>query len=357
MLFGQNIIIGFEGTHPNDRTVMEVSRLIEAGAIGGLIFFKYNILSPIQVRALTRHFHSLSAPHPLFLSVDQEGGRVERLSTSNGFKSHRSAFQIASLRDVEAAKVHYISMAEMVREAGFNLVFGPVVDHHDAACPIIGQYQRAYGSETAEITPYAEAFVESFRRLGILTCIKHFPGHGSSRADSHAGFVDVTDHWTADELIPFKAMITTGHADMVMTAHVWHKNVDQADPASLSGAWIREKLRTQLAYNGVVITDDLYMGAIMNHAPLKDAVARSFLAGGDIALLSMNAAARLNAEGRRETTLNLEDIRHHLEQLVDAGVLPLSLIEASALRVLSLKSFFSKYPQAVMPDCQKQFDL
>ncbi len=99
MLFGQNIIIGFEGTHPNDRSVMEVSRLIEAGAIGGLIFFKYNVLSPIQVRALTRHFHSLSAPHPLFISVDQEGGRVERLSTSNGFKSHKSALQIAALRD------------------------------------------------------------------------------------------------------------------------------------------------------------------------------------------------------------------------------------------------------------------
>lgn len=346
MLFGQNIIIGFEGTHPNDRSVMEVSRLIEAGAIGGLIFFKYNVLSPIQVRALTRHFHSLSAPHPLFISVDQEGGRVERLSTSNGFKSHKSALQIAALRDVEVAKDHYLSMAEMVKEAGFNLVFGPVVDHHDAACPIIGQYQRAYGSGTSEITPYAEAFVESFRRLGILSCIKHFPGHGSSRADSHAGFVDVTDHWTVDELMPFKEMTTSGHAHMVMTAHVWHKNVDPADPASLSSAWVRETLRTQLAYNGVVITDDLYMGAIMNHVSLKDAALRSFLAGGDIALLSMNAAARLNAEGKTEATLNLENIRHHLNQMVEEGVLPLSIIEDSALRVLSLKSFFSKHPQA-----------
>lgn len=342
MRLGQNIIIGFEGTHPNDPAVIEVSRLIESGLIGGLIFFKYNIVSPTQAQNLTRHFRSLSAPQALILSVDQEGGRVERLNVSNGFKSHPSALQIATLKDVDQAKSEYKSMAEMVREAGFNLVFGPVVDHHDEACPIIGQYKRAYGSSVSEITPYAEAFVESFRREGILTCLKHFPGHGSSCSDSHVGFVDVTSQWTEDELLPFKEMIRTRHTDMVMTAHVWHKDIDASHPASLSNTWINEILRSKLNYNGVVITDDLYMGAIMHYASLKDAVARSFLAGGDIALLSMNAAARLNSESlTNETIPSIKSILNHLDHMIDTGKLSLPLIEASVSRVLSLKSFFS----------------
>ncbi|MBX9696654.1 MAG: hypothetical protein K2X53_01060, partial [Alphaproteobacteria bacterium] len=174
MMLGQKVMIGFEGTHPNDPSILTLSKQIEAGLVGGLIFFKYNIDSPSKVNELTRYFHSLSAPHPLLLGVDQEGGRVQRLNATNGFVDFKSAKEIGDAGDVDAAYDHYTHMARITRDAGFNVVFGPVVDVHDAVCPVIGANGRAYGSDAKTVTLFARAFVDAHRDQGILTSLKHF---------------------------------------------------------------------------------------------------------------------------------------------------------------------------------------
>lgn len=343
-MLGQKVMVGFEGTHPNDASIRALSKDIEAGLVGGLIFFQYNVESPTQVYALTRYFHSLSAPYPLLLGVDQEGGRVQRLNATNGFRDFKSAKEIGDAGDVDAAYDHYRHMARITREAGFNVVFGPVVDIHDAVCPVIGGYGRSYGSDTKMITRFARAFVEAHRDQGILTSLKHFPGHGSSIADSHGGFVDVTKTWETRELIPFQNLIEDNAAPMVMTAHVWSDAVDPHKPASLSSVWM-EKLRKDLNYQGVVITDDLCMGAIMNHASLHDAVVASYVADSDIALLSMNALARLNAHTRfKVDALSVESLHAHIEMRLDAGILNVGALKTSCFRVISLKQSLALNP-------------
>lgn len=343
-MLGQKLMIGFEGTHPNDASIRALSKQIEAGLVGGLIFFKYNIDSPSQVYELTRYFKSLSVPYPLFLGVDQEGGRVQRLNATNGFKNFKSAKEIGDAGDVAAAYDHYADMARITRDAGFNVVFGPVVDVHDAVCPVIGAYGRAYGSDTKTITLFARAFVDAHLDQGILTSLKHFPGHGSSLVDSHAGFVDITKTWSPRELLPFKALIESRAAPLIMTAHVWSDAVDPLNPASLSKAWMQQ-LRTDLKYQGVVITDDLCMGAIMNHASIHDAVLASYVADSDIALLSMNALARLNAATRLEgDTLSLKGLHALIETHLDGGTLDKDAIKLSCSRVISLKASLNEHP-------------
>lgn len=336
-MLGQKVMIGFEGTHPNDASIRTLSKQIEAGLVGGLILFKYNVESPSQVYELTRYFRSLSAPYPLLLGVDQEGGRVQRLNSTNGFRDFKSAKEIGDAGDVDAAYDHYAHMAQITREAGFNVVFGPVVDIHDAVCPVIGAYGRSYGQDAKIITPFARAFVEAHRSHGILTSLKHFPGHGSSLADSHGGFVDITKTWSTQELIPFQTLIEDNAAHMIMTAHVWSEAIDPHNPASLSKRWMQQ-LRRDLNYQGVVITDDLCMGAIMNHAALNDAVVASYAADSDIALLSMNALARLNAHTRfKGDTLSVEGLHAFVEERLDAGILAMDAIKTSCSRVISLK--------------------
>ena len=152
---------------------------------------------------------------------------------------------------------------------------------------------RTYSRDPAEVTAHARAFVRGMHAAGVLTALKHFPGHGSSRVDSHHGFTDVTD--TANlriELAPYRALIAEGLADSVMPAHVFNRRLDPWHPASLSWYTVRRLLRGRLGFKGVVVSDDLLMGAITQHYGVEDAALLALGAGVDILLIAQNNARR-----------------------------------------------------------------
>ena len=220
--------------------------------------------------------------------MDQEGGRVSRLASAKGFANYPGAFEAAQAGDTTA----YDAMADAVASMGFDLNLAPVVDlaiQEDG--PAIAALGRAFGRDTAAVVTWARYFVETHRRAGVRTALKHFPGHGSATADSHRGLTDVTYTWHADEMAPFAQMIRSGHADAVMSAHVSHRLFDAEHPLSLSPSFLRATLREGLGYDGVLISDALDMGALTRFYSTEEIAVRSLLAGHDLLVFSHNPAA------------------------------------------------------------------
>ncbi|MBU1229022.1 MAG: glycoside hydrolase family 3, partial [Proteobacteria bacterium] len=213
--------------------------------------------------------------------------------------------------------------------AGINLDFAPVADVNvNPSNPVIGALQRSFSADPAEAAACAGAFARGLKDRGVLTAAKHFPGHGSSRADSHQGFTDVTATWSEAELIPFRELVRQDLADMVMTAHVFNARLDPAHPATLSRPVISGLLRGRLGFNGVVVTDDLQMRAVAGQYGLKETVRLCVEAGADVLLIGNNLDYD---EGIAGKTLDL------LMELVAEGAVPAGRIRQSHARILDLK--------------------
>ena len=292
------LLVGFTGTQVGGNE--EVRRLVCDVKVGGLLLFERytsgqprNMVSPEQVATLTRDLQALAARcagRPLFIAVDAEGGRVMRLSPRLGYPPTLSARDLGERDDPAFTEAEARRMGLMLREAGINWNLAPVVDVAvNPANPAVVALGRTYSADPARVSAHARAFVEGMHEAGVLTALKHFPGHGSSRSDSHQGFTDVTD--TADlsvELRPYRALIAAGMADSVMTAHVFNRGLDPWDPATLSRFTVRRVLRGWLHYDGVAVSDDLLMGAIAQHYGLEDAAVLALGAGVDVLLISQN---------------------------------------------------------------------
>lgn len=286
-MIGQMIMVGFVGdtrTHPWFRDVLAQ---VEAGQVTGVLYLRRNIRNKIAVRAMNAALsRRAGAKLPLLIGIDQEGGRIQRLTPRVGFSSTPSAHEISRTQTPEQAQATYEGLASGLRDWGFNLNLGPVVDVDiNPVNPIIGRLGRSFSAQPLTVSRYAAAFIAGHRRHGVLTALKHFPGHGSSREDSHWSMADITQSWSESELVPYRALIAQGHADLVMSAHVRHANLDPAPerrPASLSPAILTKLLRNTLGFDGVVISDDMQMRAISNNYSFADAVKRAVLAGTDI---------------------------------------------------------------------------
>ncbi|MGI9412115.1 MAG: glycoside hydrolase family 3 protein [Hyphomicrobiales bacterium] len=292
-MIGQMLMVGFGGTRPQQAWVKTVRGQVAKGKVGGVFFMGRNIKSKSQVKKLTRYFLSANAKMPPFVSVDQEGGRVQRLKSAQGFTSTQSAQAIARGKDVGAATRAYGRLAAQLRDTGFNLNFAPVVDVDvNPRNPVIAVHKRSYGSNPKTVETYARAFIKAHHRSGVLTVLKHFPGHGSSTKDSHNGLVDISTTWKAVELVPYAGLIKANSVDMVMVGHLYHRALSDrgTTPATLSRKAINGKLRGELNYGGVVITDDLEMAAVRKLYKKNDAIIRAIRAGNDILLFSQTAA-------------------------------------------------------------------
>ncbi len=293
------LLVGFSGTQVAGNE--EIRRLVCDVKVGGVLLFERfaasgqprNMVSPAQVTALTRDLQALAtqcAGRPLFIAADAEGGRVMRLSPRLGYPATPPAQELGERDDPAFTQAEARRMGIMLREAGINWNLAPVVDVAvNPSNPAVVTLGRTYSADPARVTAHARAFVLGMHEAGVLTALKHFPGHGSSRRDSHLGFTDVTD--TArlrTELAPFRALISAGLADSVMTAHVFNRGLDPWDPATLSRFTVRRVLRGWLHYDGVAVTDDLLMGAIAQHYGLEDAAVLALGAGVDVLLISQN---------------------------------------------------------------------
>jgi beta-N-acetylhexosaminidase len=344
---GQMIMVGFKGTKPSDIEVKTLERQAQKGLIGGVIFFAYNLDNPQQVNKLTTSFKQVQTPHPLLLAIDQEGGKVQRLQAKNGFTDFLSAKEVTK-RYANTSTDYYAGMAKMVKDAGFNMALGPVVDleynpKHQKLNPVIGALERSYGANPHIVSHYASSFITAFHQHGVLTALKHFPGHGYAQKDSHKGMVDVTLTHSPVELEPFYQLIHTDKADAIITGHLVNRNYDPVYPATLSRKTIKPLLRDK-GYKGVIISDCLHMGAIQKHFTFDDIIIRAINAGVDILLFSNNNAVSINttsSDGRIPSPQLVKNIITVIEQAVAEGKISPQRINASYKRIVKMKERMS----------------
>ncbi|MGV8834327.1 MAG: glycoside hydrolase family 3 protein [Devosia sp.] len=290
---GQMIVVGFQGDDVSDKSVAKLRDDLTAGRLGGVMLLKINIKTLAEVGEMNAAFRAASPDLPPLITLDQEGGAVERLTKDVGFREIPSAANIAASNTPAQAEAIYARMARSIAALGFTVNFGPVADLNlNPENQVIGRYGRAFSADPTIVAAYDEAFIKAHHAAGLLTALKHFPGHGSSTADSHEGFVDITKTWQAEELDPYRALIAAGQVDMVMVGHLYHGKYAEAGtqtPSSLSPQWIEGVLRTDLGYDGVVISDDLEMGAIRDHFTTLETVRQAVWAGVDVLLFSNTA--------------------------------------------------------------------
>ena len=224
--------------------------------------------------------------HQPLISVDEEGGKVQRLRAKNGFYGHYPSAKTVSKKGVQSAQKIYTNMAKEMSCVHINFDLAPIADVAiNPRNKVINGFGRSYGKSPKAVAIYDRVFMNQMHRYGILTSLKHFPGHGSSLGDTHDGFVDITNTWQKNiELEPYKRLISAGQVDSIMVAHVFNRRLDKNYPASLSRNVVTGLLRNKLGYRGVVISDDMQMGAISKHYELEDAIRLSINAGVDMLL-------------------------------------------------------------------------
>lgn len=298
---GQMIVVGFEGNSAEAASVTALADELAAGRLGGVMYLKKNVKSLADVREMNALFRAAADDYPPFITLDQEGGAVERLTKDVGFKEIPNAASIAASHTPIVAEQIYADMAKGIAAEGFTVNFGPVADlNTNPDNQVIARFGRAFSAEADTVIAYDEAFIKAHHAAGLITSLKHFPGHGSSTADSHEGFVDITNSWSPDELEPYRVLIAEGMADMVMIGHLYHADYADDDgetPSSLSPRWIDGVLREELGFDGVVISDDLEMGAIRDHFTLEETVTKAVRAGMDVLLFSNTAYQRPGLPG------------------------------------------------------------
>ncbi|HXG42788.1 MAG TPA: glycoside hydrolase family 3 N-terminal domain-containing protein [Dehalococcoidia bacterium] len=334
-MIAQLLVVGFRGLTAAEA---DVAAVIREEGLGGVVLFDFdvptrsplrNVQSPQQVRELTRGLQALSSA-PLIICVDQEGGRVARLNEGHGFPPTVSHEELGRRNDVAYTRQQAGQMAATLASVGINLNLAPVVDINvNPDNPVIGRLGRSFSADPRIVTTQAREFVRAHREHGVLCTLKHFPGHGSSSQDSHLGFVDVTQSWSPEELLPYRELIASGDADVVMTAHVFNARLDPQHPATLSRRTITGLLREELGFDGVVISDDMQMGAIRDHYSYEGAVELALNAGVDVLAIANNSVYEPDIARR---TIDL------IERLVREGRVPEGRIRESYARVQRLKS-------------------
>jgi beta-N-acetylhexosaminidase len=330
------LMIGFRGLEVNNEHF--IMQDIRKRHLGGVVLFDYdiptqravrNIESPSQVKALVASLKSVSAM-PLLVAIDQEGGVVTRLKERHGFPPTVSHQRLGELNDLETTHKHATLVAKTLADLGINLNLAPVVDLcANPDNPIIARYERCFSADPLVVSDHALQFIQAHHEQGVLCALKHFPGHGSSTADSHLGLTDVTNTWSRVELEPYGRIIKAGQADAVMTAHVFIANMDDRYPATLSRVTIRGILREELNYDGVVISDDMQMGAIVSHYGFEVAIRKAIEAGVDMLVFANNSVYEEDVAGRA-----IEVIRG----MVQAGIISEARIDESYRRIQRLKS-------------------
>ena len=333
---GQMLLVGFRGydVNPNDPVMVDARER----NLGAVIFFDQemadthlkgrNIQSPEQVKTLVGKLQG-AAKTPLFVSIDQEGGRVNRLKSTYGFPESISHEELGSRNDPAFTFSHAESMAKTLASVGINLNLAPVVDlDANPNNPIIKGKRRSFHADPEIVATHAMEFAKAHHKHGVLVCAKHFPGHGSAMGDTHLGYVDVTKTWNEREVIPFKRMIDAGLADVIMTAHVFNANLDADRPATLSKKVLQGMLRDKLGYRGLIISDDMEMKAISAHYGLENAIQFGIEAGLDILCFGNNMAYDPNIG---EKAMGI------VERLVESGKISESRIDESYQRIMSTK--------------------
>ncbi|WP_077368096.1 beta-N-acetylhexosaminidase [Anaerosalibacter sp. Marseille-P3206] len=302
---GQLVLVGLDGVELDDKTV----ELIESYYVGGFILFKKNINSVSQLVELTNSIKSINSKNtiPMFIGVDEEGGRVSRIP--------KEIIKTPKARDIGLIDDEHFSyeigkiLGNNLSLLGINMDFAPVLDiHSNSKNTVIGD--RAFGSTSQIVSKHGLLVMNGIKDSHVIPVVKHFPGHGDTYMDSHVNLPVVNK--TKEELeklefIPFKEAINNG-ADVVMIGHILLSNIDEEYPATLSKSLINDILREELKFDGVVVTDDMTMGAITKNFDIGSASVRSLKAGSDIVLVCFEHEKQLKVLNAIREAVNNNDI-------------------------------------------------
>ena len=324
------LVVGFRGLSVDEAPW--IRRAVTEDGLGGVILFDRhrsstrprNVASPSQVKALTTELRALAPDRALIIAIDQEGGLVTRLSPKYGFPEVLSEAAIGQ-KTVDEVRSWAEGLVATIADAGINLNFAPVVDIDvNPDNPAIGAIDRSFSADSAVVARDAEIEVEAHRSRGVKTALKHFPGLGSATANTDYGVADVTATWTDDELLPYRDLLAQDLVDVVMAAHVLNGQLDPNAPASLSPATIDGLLRTDLGWDGVVVTDDMQAAAITDAFGFEESIQLAIEAGNDLLLF---ANQQVYDDGIVSKMIDL------VESFIRDGTITEARIDASLARV------------------------
>ncbi len=316
---GQMVLSGFNGTDFNG----ELDTLINDLKVGGVILFSRNIEDSNQLKKLNLDIEEANKNIPVFISIDEEGGRVNRLAKN--IKTFESAKSIGDKGDIKYAYENGKEIGKTLKEHKINMNFAPVLDiYSNSKNTVIGD--RAFGDNERIVETMGIATMQGLKDEDVIPVIKHFPGHGDTEVDSHIGLPVVeksTDQLYDFEFVPFKKAIESG-ADAVMVSHILMKQIDDKNPATLSYNLITKILRNDMKFSNVIITDDMCMKAITNRLSVEEASIKSIKAGSDIILIGSDIG---------KTNSVIEKIKLAVER----NEISEKRIDASVYRILKLK--------------------
>ena len=321
---GQLVIVGFDGTGINEEALDYIENL----KVGGFILFARNIVDEVQTLNLLNELKEANSNNdlPLFLSIDEEGGRVSRLPES--FVKIPEMIKLGNKNDEDISYEIGSILGERVKSLGFNMNFAPILDiNSNPNNPVIGN--RAFGSTVELVSKNGLGVMNGIRDFNVIPAVKHFPGHGDTNVDSHINLPIIRktlDELKAFELIPFIKAIEED-VEMIMVAHILYPELDEVYPSTMSPKVIEGLLRSELDYKGVIVSDDMTMGAIVENYSLEEGVLSFIKSGGDIALV---------CHGRE----NPEKVIKRIEEAVNNGELSEKEIDEKLYRILKLKENF-----------------
>lgn len=322
---GQLIIVGKEGLEINEDDI----HLIESNEVGGFIFFSRNVDNEKQVLNLLNDLKGSNSSNkvPLFLAIDEEGGVVSRLSQIYG--KLPTAKKLGEKNDQELSLEYGKILGLSLKKLGFNLDFAPVLDiNSNPKNPVIGD--RSFGNTSSKVIDNGLSVMEGIHSQGIISSVKHFPGHGDTSVDSHLDLPKIDkslDELENLELVPFKEAINKD-ADMIMVAHILFPQLDDKYPASMSDEIINKLLREKLNFNGVIVSDDITMGAITENYSIGKGSIEFLKSGGDIILV---------CHGNDNPSIVLDSIKMGIEE----NDISMDDIDKKVYRILSLKDKYN----------------
>lgn len=314
---GQMMIIGIQGTKVDDDSLYMLNQY----HMGGVILFDRNMESPEQVKQLTSDLQVQSNEKvPLFIGIDEEGGDVVRMAEK--LTPPPSQKEIGATGDIEQAKTWAIKTAKSLKDIGINVNFAPVAD-------VGSNDKRSYSTDTNTVIDFVRAATKGYQQENIIYTLKHFPGIGKGKVDSHidSSSIDVVKEvLMTEDILPFKTIIDENEPNdyFILVSHLKYPALDEEYPASLSSKIMTDLLRNKLEYKGIIITDDMEMGAVANHNDFRSIGVNAVKAGADIVLVCHEY------EHQQEVYLGLLDA-------VNSGEISQERIDESVKRIIKVK--------------------
>ena len=314
---GQMVMIGIQGTKVDDDSLY----MLHQFHMGGVILFDRNMDSPEQVKQLTSDLQAQSNEKvPLFIGIDEEGGDVVRMAEK--LTPPPSQKEIGATGDIEQAKTWAIKTAKSLKDMGINVNFAPVAD-------VGSNDKRSYSTDTNTVIDFVRAATKGYQQENIIYSLKHFPGIGKGKVDSHvdSSSIDVAKEvLMTEDILPFKTIIDENEPNdyFILVSHLKYPALDEEYPASLSSKIMTDLLRNELGYKGIIITDDMEMGAVANHNDFRSIGVNAVKAGADIVLVCHEY------EHQQEVYLGLLDA-------VNSGEISQERIDESVKRIIKVK--------------------